>query len=322
MRSGETSSHMLDSPRRLAAILCADIAGYSRLMGADEERTHARIKRHRREIIEPTVAEHHGQIIKNTGDGFLAMFASPVEAVRCAIVIQQSMIGRNAALPKQQWVQYRIGINLGDVLVDPEDIYGDGVNIAARLERLAEPGSVYISGGVYEQIKNKLVCAYQSLGDEKLKNITDPVRVYRVLPDPEAFEHAKRSKHRNAGIAIAFLLTAATAGLIAWQFLGPPHFGAVSVQAELTSPALPPPLPTLPPAARAVDSPAPSSAPVKPTAVVAPDPLPESSAQVSPTAPGRSPAGLPAAPAIVREAPIPVPAPQPAPDTAPPAPPA
>src|SRR4051812_21925406 len=172
------------SARRLAAILAADIAGYSRLMGMDEEGTHARVKQQRRELIEPTIAEHHGRIVKHTGDGFLAMFDSPVEAVRCAIVIQQSMVGRNASLPRNQWILYRVGVHLGDVIVETDDIYGDGVNIAARLEGIADPGDLFISGGVYEQIKNKLVCAYQSLGDRQVKNITDPVNVYRVLPDP------------------------------------------------------------------------------------------------------------------------------------------
>jgi len=180
-------------PRRLAAILAADIAGYSRLMGHDEEGTHARIKRQRRELIEPTIAEHHGRLVKYTGDGFLAMFDSPVEAVRCAIVIQQSMIGRNASLPLEQRILYRIGVNLGDVIVDTDDIYGEGVNIAARLEGIARPGDLFISGGVYEQIKNKLVCGYQSLGDRQVKNITDPVTVYRVLPDPAALVAARRS---------------------------------------------------------------------------------------------------------------------------------
>src|SRR4051794_2107040 len=133
----ESTSHVIGSPRRLAAILAADIAGYSRIMGADEEGTLARLKRHRREIIEPTIQEHYGRLIKTTGDGFLVMFDSPVEAVRCAIVIQQSIAGRNTSLPPSQRMQYRIGVNLGDVIVDPDDIYGDGVNIAARLENLA-----------------------------------------------------------------------------------------------------------------------------------------------------------------------------------------
>jgi class 3 adenylate cyclase len=189
----------------LAAIVAADIAGYSRLMEMDEEGTHARIKRHRRELIEPTIAEHHGKLIKYTGDGFLAMFDSPVEAVRCAIVIQQSMVGRNASLRRDQWILYRIGIHLGDVIVEQEDIYGDGVNIAARLEGIANPGDLFISGGVYEQIKNKLVCAYQSLGDRQVKNITDPVSVYRVLPDPSAVLAARKS-NRLHGLAISCVL--------------------------------------------------------------------------------------------------------------------
>ena len=194
--------------RRLAVILSADISGYSRLMQLDEEGTYARLRRQRRDLIEPTIAEHHGKLIKYTGDGFLVMFDSPVEAVRCAIVIQQNMVGRNTSLPREQWILYRIGIHLGDVIVEPSDVYGDGVNIAARLEGIASPGDLYISGGVYEQIKNKLVCAYQALGDRQVKNITDPVSVYRVLPDPAALKHAR--KHwRVSTLAIL------TVGLIA-----------------------------------------------------------------------------------------------------------
>src|SRR5271163_410920 len=191
--------------RRLAAILAADISGYSRLMQLDEEGTHARVMRQRRELIEPNLAEHNGRLIAYTGDGFLAMFDSPVEAVRCAIVIQQSMVGRNASQPRDQWILYRIGIHLGDVVVGPSEVYGDGVNIAVRLEGIATPGDVYVSGGVYEQIKNKLVCAYQSLGDRQVKNITDPVSVYRVLPDPAALSQARRKRWPVAlfGVLIA-----------------------------------------------------------------------------------------------------------------------
>src|SRR5215468_11467453 len=195
-----------DGPvRRLAAILAADISGYSRLMGMDEEGTHARVQRQKRELIEPTIAEHYGKLVKHTGDGFLAMFDSPLEAVRCAIVIQQSMVGRNASLPRDQWILYRIGIHLGDVIIETEDIYGDGVNIAARLEGIANPGDLFISGGVYEQVKNKLVCGYQSLGDRQVKNITDAVTVYRVLPDPAAVVSVR---HRRA-IALIIVLSAA-----------------------------------------------------------------------------------------------------------------
>ncbi|WP_245416163.1 adenylate/guanylate cyclase domain-containing protein [Microvirga sp. 17 mud 1-3] len=215
---GESTSHVIGSPRRLAAILAADISGYSRLMGSDEEGTLARLKRHRREIIEPTIQEHYGRLVKTTGDGFLAMFDSPLEAVRCAIVIQQSMAARNTSLPPEQWIRYRIGVNLGDVIVDPDDVYGEGVNIAARLENLADPGGVFISGGVYEQIKNKLVCGYQSLGDEKLKNITDPVHIYRVLPDPAAV--AKIVRHRWSWV-VAGGATLLVLGAVGWSVLRP-----------------------------------------------------------------------------------------------------
>jgi formylglycine-generating enzyme required for sulfatase activity/class 3 adenylate cyclase len=187
----ESSTHLTSGMRRLTAVMSADIVAYSRHMGMDEEGTHARLTRYRRDVVEPTVAEHHGHIVKHLGDGFLAVFDSPLEATRCAIVIQQNIGARNTALPKAAWLQYRIGINLGDVIDQDDDIYGDGVNIAARLQSTAEPGGVNISGGVYEQVKNKLVCGYRSLGDEKLKNITDPVRIYQVLPDPAAVAHAR-----------------------------------------------------------------------------------------------------------------------------------
>ena len=162
------------TPRRLAAIVAGDIAGYSRLMQIDEEGTHLRVKRIERDLIEPSIVGHHGRLVKTTGDGFIAIFDSPVEAVRCGIVIQQNMVGRNASMPKHHWIEYRIGVNLGDVIVEADDVFGDGVNIATRLEGIADPGQVYISGGIYEQIKHKLVCGYESLGDRKVKNINRP----------------------------------------------------------------------------------------------------------------------------------------------------
>jgi hypothetical protein len=140
------------------------------------------------------------------------MFDSPVEAVRCAIVIQQSMVGRNTSLPRDQWILYRIGVHLGDVVVGPTDVYGDGVNIAVRLEGIASPGDVYISGGVYEQIKNKLVCAYQSLGDRQVKNISDPISVYRVLPDPAALRQARRKRWPVALLSVLILGVIASLG--------------------------------------------------------------------------------------------------------------
>src|SRR3982075_4042493 len=191
------------TPRRLAAIVAGDIAGYSRLMELDEEGTHKRVKRIERDLVEPSIAEHHGRLVKTTGDGFIAIFDSPVEAVRCSIVIQQNLIGRNASVAKDSWIEYRIGVNLGDVIIEADDVYGDGVNVASRLEGIAGPGQVYISGGIYEQIKHKLVFGYESLGSRQVKNIADPVRVYRVLPDPTAFN---RSRKRRENILI-FLLS-------------------------------------------------------------------------------------------------------------------
>src|SRR5262249_38755846 len=127
------------TPRRLAAIVAGDIAGYSRLMELDEEGTHGRVKRIQRDLIDPSIAEHHGRLVKTTGDGFIAIFDSPVEAVRCGIVIQQNMHGRNASQPRNHWIEFRIGVNLGDVIIEEDDVYGDGVNIASRLEGIAEP---------------------------------------------------------------------------------------------------------------------------------------------------------------------------------------
>ena len=240
IRQGKDGHYPADeSPRRLAAILAADISGYSRLMTIDEEGTHARVKRHRRELIEPTIAEHHGRLVKSTGDGFLAIFDSPVEAVRCAIVIQQSMLGRNAALPRDQWLLYRIGVNLGDVIVEPDDVYGDGVNIASRLEGIADPGDLFISGGVYEQIKHKLVCGYQSLGDRRVKNITDPISVYRVLPDPAAVIKAKPMSGLAVAVALFVGVTASAAAAAAtWYFFvrQPGHLADLAERAPASTP--------------------------------------------------------------------------------------
>jgi formylglycine-generating enzyme required for sulfatase activity/class 3 adenylate cyclase len=204
------------APRRLAAIVAGDIAGYSRLMEFDEEGTHVRMKRIQRDLIEPSITEHYGRLVKTTGDGFIAIFDSPLEAVRCAIVIQQNMTGRNAVLSRNQWIEYRIGVNLGDVIIEEDDIYGDGVNVAARIEGIAEPGQVFISGGIYEQIKNKLVCGYESLGDRKVKNITDPVRVYKVLPDPSAFK--SRRKRDTALVLLISLVWMGIAGAALWYW--------------------------------------------------------------------------------------------------------
>ena len=208
-------------PRRLAAIVAGDIAGYSRLMQIDEDGTHTRVKRIERDLIEPSIVEHHGKLVKTTGDGFLAIFDSPVEAVRCGLVIQQNMIGRNTSLPKHHWIEYRIGVNLGDIIIETDDVYGDGVNIATRLEGIAEPGEVYISGGIYEQVKHKLVCGYESLGDRKVKNITDPVRVYRVLPDAAAYGRT-RKRRESVLIFLLSLTLLIIAGGVLWYLLWQP----------------------------------------------------------------------------------------------------
>jgi formylglycine-generating enzyme required for sulfatase activity/class 3 adenylate cyclase len=290
IRGGRGDPPPPDGPaRRLAAILAADIEGYSRLMGMDEEGTHARIKRQRRELIEPTIAEHHGRLVKYTGDGFLVMFDSPVEAVRCAIVIQQNMVGRNASLPRQQWILYRLGVHLGDVIVEEDDIYGDGVNIAARLESIAGPGDLFISGGVYEQIKNKLVCGYQSLGDRQVKNITDPVNVYRVLPDPAALMRARQTRWSShwpfrALAAVGVIVIVGGAGL---YWLMP--------RAIIPTPTL---LPAEPP--KASPSPAQPVAPVAPPAAPAPArPLTETLNVPPPPPPAAAPMTAQAIPEMI-----------------------
>ena len=166
--------------RRLAAILCADVVSYSRLMGMDEEGTLAVLKSHRRELIDPLIAQHRGRIFKTTGDGMLIEFASVVDAVRCAVVVQQGMEDRNANLPDSERICFRVGINLGDVMVDEGDMFGDGVNVAARIEALAAPGEICVSASVREQVGEKLPIRFADLGEHGVKNIARPVRVYRV----------------------------------------------------------------------------------------------------------------------------------------------
>ncbi|MGC2200710.1 MAG: adenylate/guanylate cyclase domain-containing protein [Stellaceae bacterium] len=166
--------------RRLTAILAADVAGYSRLMGVDEEGTHERLKAHRREVVDPNIAAHHGRIVKTTGDGMLVEFPSVVDAVRCAVEVQRGMADRNGASPPAERIEFRVGINLGDVIVEDEDIFGDGVNIAARLEALAEPGEVLVSNTVYDQVRDRLPFVFEDLGEQQVKNIARPVRMHRV----------------------------------------------------------------------------------------------------------------------------------------------
>jgi adenylate cyclase len=167
--------------RKLAAILAADVAGYSRLMGADEEGTLSVLKAHRRELIDPKIAEHRGRVVKTTGDGMLVEFASVLDALRCAVEVQRGMAERNAGVAPEKRIEFRVGINVGDIIIDGDDIFGDGVNIAARLEGLADPGSICVSGRVYEDVRGKLDIAFDDMGEQPLKNIAWPVRVFRAL---------------------------------------------------------------------------------------------------------------------------------------------
>ena len=169
----------MSQTRRLAAILAADVAGYSRLMGADEEGTLAALKAIRRELGDPKVKEHRGRIVKTTGDGLLIEFASVVDAVRCAVEVQRGMAERNAEVPEARRIEFRIGINLGDIIRDGRDIFGDGVNIAARLEALSEPGGICVSGIVHDQVRDKLDVAFEDMGERQVKNISRPVHVWR-----------------------------------------------------------------------------------------------------------------------------------------------
>jgi class 3 adenylate cyclase len=171
--------HGRSTPRRLAAILAADIAGYSRLMEADEEGTLQRLRALRRELIDPQIKAHDGRIVKTTGDGILIEFASVVDAVRCAIALQHRL--SKTDLPPLQQLKYRLGINLGDVVAEGDDILGDGVNIAARLETLAEPGGICISAAAYDQVYGKIDVEFADMGEQQLRNIARPVRAYRVV---------------------------------------------------------------------------------------------------------------------------------------------
>ena len=302
IKSGRSNERPREAtPRRLAAIVAGDISGYSRLMQLDEEGTHARVKRIERDLIEPSIAEHHGRLVKTTGDGFIAIFDSPVEAVRVGIVIQQNMVGRNASLPKHHWIEFRIGVNLGDIIIEADDVYGDGVNIASRLEGIARPGQIYISSGIYEQVKHKLVCGYEALGDRKVKNITEPVRVYRVFADPAAFLKHRRRRENILIFLLSLALLAIASGALWYVLLQP--YGKLEKQAS--APVSPPveipnvPSSQAPAAKQAAPLPLPSSALVPPTPQAAPQtqaapsgapaikpatPQPQSASSATPTA--------------------------------------
>src|SRR5215510_16013472 len=181
--------------RKLAAILSADVKGYSRLMGEDEEATIHTLTTYR-EVMATLIQAHQGRVVDSPGDNLLAEFASVVDAVRCAVEIQHALKMRNAELPAQRQMPFRIGINLGDVVVEGERLYGDGVNIAARVEGLAESGGICLSGTVREHVQNKLILSYEDLGEQAVKNIAEPVRVWRVVMDEAAAALAAQAKLR------------------------------------------------------------------------------------------------------------------------------
>lgn len=172
--------------RRLAAVLAADVAGYSRLMGRDEERTLTQLKAFRKTVVEPGIATHRGRIVKTTGDGMLVEFASAVDAARCAVQIQREMAEQNTAVPPELRIEFRIGIHVGDIIIDDNDIFGDGVNIAARLEGLAEPGGVCVSDDAHRQIRGKVDVAFDDIGEQTLKNIVEPMRAWHIRTAGEA----------------------------------------------------------------------------------------------------------------------------------------
>jgi adenylate cyclase len=207
----------MSETRKLAAILVADVVGYSRLAGADEDRTLARLRGLRSDLIDPAIAAHHGRIVKRTGDGIVIEFRSVVDAVRCALEVQTGMVERNAGLPPERRIEFRVGIHLGDVVEEADgDLMGDGVNVAARLEGIAKPGTICLSEDAYRQVRSRLDLAVTDLGQTQLKNIAEPVRVYSLqvgVPAPK-----KRSALAALSVVIAALLVVMAAG--AWYMLG------------------------------------------------------------------------------------------------------
>jgi adenylate cyclase len=214
---------MTRDQRRLAAIVSADVAGYSRLMGRDDSATLAELKAHRRELIDPKIAEYGGRIVKTTGDGLLLEFPSVVDAVRCAVDVQRGMAERNAGKTPDQRIDFRIGINVGDIIIDGDDIFGDGVNVAARLQALAEPGGICVSRVVRDQVLDKLSFTFDELGAQQVKNIARPVEVYRVDLTSAASPASSRSRwslpsftRKGTGWLVAGVLAVGVAGIAVW----------------------------------------------------------------------------------------------------------
>lgn len=230
--------------RKLTTILIVDIAGYSRLMGRDEEGTHARFLALRAQLLEPRIRSHEGRIVKGTGDGLLAEFPSVVQAVRSALAIQQDVAAQNADVPGDERMAVRIGINLGDVIVEPDDIYGDGVNVAARLEGLARPGGIVVSRAVRDHVCEKLPIGFDDLGPQRVKNMDRPVHAFRIrLTEREDAEPGSAGRAwRRLDLRILAFCVAAAAGGLAWAFTSPPTSSAVSLTSAKPSPPNPSPL--------------------------------------------------------------------------------
>src|SRR6476661_8459494 len=210
--------------RKLAAILVADVVGYSRLAGSDEDRTLARLRGLRSDLIDPAIAAHHGRTVKRTGDGSLVEFRSVVDAVRCAIEVQNGMAERNAGLPSERRIDFRVGVHLGDVVEESDgDLMGDGVNIAARLEGIAKPGTICLSEDAYRQVKSRLDLSVSDLGATQLKNIVEPVRVYSVeVGKPASLKPVKAVQRNLLPIIAAIVLLVVTAGVAGLYFVGGP----------------------------------------------------------------------------------------------------
>jgi adenylate cyclase len=227
----------MSETRKLAAILVADVVGYSRLTGADEECTLARLRGLRSDLIDPAIAAHHGRTVKRTGDGSIIEFRSMVDAVRCALEVQTGMIERNAGLPPERRIEFRVGIHLGDVVEEADgDLMGDGVNVAARLEAICEPGGICLSEDAYRQVKSRLELQVADLGPQSLKNIAEPVLAYllrqgapAMQKSPQAAMGTRDVLRRWPALAAALALVLLAAGVFAWRAGYAPRFMAASV---------------------------------------------------------------------------------------------
>jgi len=215
--------------RRLAAILAADVTGYSRLMERDEAGTFERLRAHRNELFEPEIDKHHGRIFKLMGDGLLGEFGSVVDAVECAVTLQRGMAERNNGVSDDQRIDVRIGINLGDVIVEGEDRHGEGVNLAARLQQLAEPGGICVSRTVFNHVKNKLALGFEAMGEHQVKNMAEPVSVYRVRLDAAPARAAAKRRSKLGVAAGGLLALAVIAGAIGWYWIGEPADPALAL---------------------------------------------------------------------------------------------